>query len=96
MDLILYAIPAFLLLILVEFSYGLICDRNTYRLNDTINSLSIGTLSRLQALVVVGASAGLHEFIVTTFRLTQLSEQSLWAWVSCFVLYDFAYYWKHR
>ena len=96
MDLIVYAIPVFLLLILVEFSYGLLCARNTYRLNDTINSLSMGTLSRLQALVVVGTSAGLYEVVATTFRLTQLSGQSLWTWLSCFVLYDLAYYWKHR
>ena len=86
----------FLLLILVEFSYGLLCARNTNLLNDTINSMSMGTLNRLQALVVVGTSASLNEFIATTFRLTQLSEQSLWTWLSCFVLYDLAYYWKHR
>ena len=86
----------FLLLILVEFSYGLLCARDTNLLNDTKNSLSMGTLSRLQALVVVGTSASLNEFVATTFRLTQLSEQSLWTWLSCFVLYDLAYYWKHR
>ncbi|MEC9085700.1 MAG: sterol desaturase family protein [Pseudomonadota bacterium] len=96
MDLIVYAIPVFLLLILVEFSYGLLCARNTYRLNDTINSLSMGTLSRLQALVVVGTSAGLYEVVATMFRLAQLSGQSLWTWLFCFVLYDLAYYWKHR
>ena len=78
MDLILYAIPVFFLLILVEFSYGLLCARNTYCLNDTINSLSMVTLSRLQALVVVGTSADIYEFVATTFRLTQLSEQSPW------------------
>ena len=56
----------------------------------------MGTLSRLQALVVVGTSAGLYEVVANTFRLTQLSGQSLWTWLSCFVLYDLAYYWKHR
>ena len=73
MDLIVYVIPVFLLLILVEFGYGLLCARNTYRLNDTINSVSMGTLSRLQALVVVGTSAGLYEVVAITIRLTQLS-----------------------
>jgi hypothetical protein len=47
-------------------------------------------------LVVVGTSAGLYEVVATTIRLTQLSGQSLWTWLSCFVLYDLAYYWKHR
>ena len=48
-----------------EFSYGLLCARNTYRLNDTINSLSMGTLNRLQALVIAGTSAGLYELVAT-------------------------------
>lgn len=96
MDLILYAIPFFLLLILLELGYGHIRGRNTYRLNDTINSLSMGSLSRLQALVILGASTSIYEFVVTKLQLTQLSEHSTWVWISAFVLYDFAYYWKHR
>ena len=96
MDLILSAIPLFLLLILLELGYGYMRGRNTYRLNDTINSLSMGSLSRLQALVILGASASIYEFVVAQLQLTQLSEQSTWVWISAFVLYDFAYYWKHR
>ncbi|HCA36345.1 MAG TPA: hypothetical protein DEP13_06855, partial [Gammaproteobacteria bacterium] len=96
MDLILSAIPFFLLLILLELGYGYMRGRNTYRLNDTINSLSMGSLSRLQALVILGASASIYEFVVAELQLTQLSEQSTRVWISAFVLYDFAYYWKHR
>ena len=96
MDLILYAIPFFFLLIFLELGYGFLRRRNTYRLNDTINSLSMGSLSRLQALVILGASASIYELVVAKFQLTQLSEQSAWVWISAFVLYDFAYYWKHR
>ena len=96
MDLILSAIPFFLLLILLELGYGYMRGRNTYRLNDTINSLSMGSLSRLQALIILGASASIYEFVVAELQLTQLSEQSTWVWISAFLLYDFAYYWKHR
>ena len=96
MDLILYAIPFFFLLILLEFAYGLIRKRNTYRLNDTINSLSMGSLSRLQGLVVLGISASIYELIVAQYRLAQLPDDRLWVWVACFVLYDAVYYWKHR
>ena len=96
MDLILSAIPFLLLLILLELGYGYMRGRNTYRLNDTINSLSMGSLSRLQALVILGASASIYEFVVVELQLTQLSEQSTWVWISALVLYDFAYYWKHR
>lgn len=96
MDLILYAIPFFFLLILLEFGYGLLRGRNTYRLNDTINSLSLGSLSRLQSLVILGVSGTVYELVVARFQLAQLPADQLWVWVLCFVLYDFVYYWKHR
>lgn len=96
MDLIAIAVPFFLLLIALEFTYGLLRGRNTYRVNDTINSLSMGTLSSLSGLVVVGFSALIYEFIVARFQLTQLPAESAWVWIATFVLYDLAYYWKHR
>jgi len=96
MDLILYAIPFFFLLMFVEIGYGLLRHRNTYRINDTINSLSMGSLSRLQGLVILGISGAIYETIVTNYRLGQLADDQLWVWISCFILYDLAYYWKHR
>ena len=96
MDLILYAIPFFFLLILLEFAWGVAKGRNTYRLNDTINSLSMGSLSRLQALVILGFSGGIYEIIVARYQLQQLPGDALWVWIACFILYDLAYYWKHR
>jgi len=96
MELILFAIPFFFLLILVELAYGLLHGNNTYRLNDSINSISMGSLSRLQGLVILGFSASIYEVVVARYQLAQLADDALWVWVSCFVLYDFAYYWKHR
>ena len=96
MNLILYAIPFFFLLILLEFTYGVLRRRNTYRINDTINSLSLGSLSRLQSLVVLGFSGLIYEFMVARYQLGQLADDQLWVWLSCFLLYDLAYYWKHR
>ena len=96
MDLILYAIPFFFLAILLEFVYGLITKKNTYRINDSINSLSMGSLSRLQSLVILGLSASVFELINLEFQLTQLADDETWVWLGCFVLYDLAYYWKHR
>ena len=72
MNLILYAIPFFFLLIMLEFTYGVLRRRNTYRVNDTINSLSLGSLSRLQSLVVLGFSGPIYEFIVARYQLSQL------------------------
>jgi len=96
MDLILYAIPFFFLLIFLEFGYGLLRGRNTYRLNDTVNSLSLGSLSRLQSLVILGVSGTIYELTVAHMQFTQLPAAAPWVWISCFVLYDLVYYWKHR
>ncbi len=96
MDLIAIAVPFFLALILAEFIYGIIRGRNTYRLNDTINSLSMGSLSSLSGLMIVGGSALIYEFVVNAFSLTQLSADSTLVWIATFIFYDLAYYWKHR
>ncbi|MFK7864727.1 MAG: hypothetical protein AB8B95_10935, partial [Pseudohongiellaceae bacterium] len=96
MDLILYAIPFFFLAIFLELGYGKYKDHNTYRLNDTVNSLSMGSLSRLQGLVILGFSGVIYEWAVVNYQLTQLSTEESWVWVSCFVLYALACYWKHR
>jgi len=96
MDLIAIAVPFFLALILAEFIYGIIRGRNTYRLNDTINSLSMGSLSSLSGLIIVGGSALIYEFVVNAFALTQLSADSTLVWIATFIFYDLAYYWKHR
>ena len=95
MNIILYAIPFFFLLILIEFGFGVFVGRNTYRINDTINSLSLGSLSRLEGLVILGASGLIYEFLIDEFQLFQLPEQT-WVWILCFILYDLLYYWKHR
>jgi len=96
MGLILTAIPFFFLLIFVELAYGWLRGKNTYRLNDSINSISMGSLSRLQGLVILGFSGSIYKIIVAKWQLTQLADDSLWVWISCFILYDLAYYWKHR
>ena len=42
MDYITYAVPFFLLALLIELVYGIAINRNTYRLNDAISNLFMG------------------------------------------------------
>ena len=49
MDLVVYAVPFFILAIMAELAYGLARQRNTYRLNDSVSSLFLGVLSQAGA-----------------------------------------------
>ncbi|MDZ7888848.1 MAG: sterol desaturase family protein [Pseudomonas sp.] len=96
MNYVLYAIPFFFLLIGLE----LLVDRwrgvSTYRLADSINSLSAGVLSQVSGLLTKGLGLLTYGFAVQHLALFDLSAQHTWVWVLAFVLYDFCYYWNHR
>jgi alkylglycerol monooxygenase len=90
------AIPFFILAIALEFIYGRLTGRQTYRFSDTINSLQVGVLSRLVDLLKLSFAAVLLEAVASLAGLPQWSMASPWQWVLAFVAYDFCYYWKHR
>lgn len=90
------AIPFFILAMLVEFLYGKLVKRQTYRLADTVSSLQLGTLSRLVDVLRLGFSAVVFGTLVQWLGVPQWSMDSAWQWVVAFVAYDFCYYWKHR
>ncbi len=96
MNLIVYAVPLFVLAIVVELTYGQMRGRNTYRLNDAISSLLLGTLSQARRFVTLGVGGYVYYLITQYFSLS-LMDTSYWGtWVLAFVLYDFCYYWLHR
>ncbi|MFW9079668.1 sterol desaturase family protein [Pseudomonas sp. P2757] len=96
MDFILYAVPFFFVLIVVE----LIADRwrgvSNYRLADAVNSISTGVLSTTTGLLTKGVGLLSYAFALEYLSLIKLPADSVWAWVFAFVFYDFCYYWLHR
>lgn len=96
MDLTLYAVPVFVLAMLVELAYGVFRGRNTYRLNDSVSSLFLGVLSQARRLVTLGAGGYVYYLVTQYFSLPLMDSGSVWTWVLAFVLYDFCYYWLHR
>ena len=90
------AIPFFILAMALEFLYGRFAGRQTYRLNDTVNSLQLGVLSRLVDLLKLGFAGIVFGALVKWLGVPQWSMDSAWQWVVAFVAYDFCYYWKHR
>ena len=96
MDLIAYAVPFFLLALLVELIYGIAIKKNTYRLNDAISNLFMGTLRTANKLIVIGAAGYVFFLAETHFALWRLDSTSPATWIFAFIIYDFFYYWFHR
>ena len=89
MKLILYAVPFFFVLIAVE----LLVDRwramPTYRLANTINSLSTGVLSTTTGLLTKGVGLVTYGVALNYLAVFELPENSVWVWLFAFVFYDF-------
>ncbi|MFE5813250.1 sterol desaturase family protein [Streptomyces sp. NPDC056479] len=95
---VVYAIPAFVLLVAVEaLSYRFLPDDDErgYETRDTVTSMSMGAGSQVIALpwkaVVIVAYAALY-----SLAPWQLSPTSVWTWVLLFFAEDLAYYVFHR
>jgi sterol desaturase/sphingolipid hydroxylase (fatty acid hydroxylase superfamily) len=96
MNLILYAVPFFLLAILLELVLGARFGRNTYRFADTINSLSLGMLSRLRGFLFLGVGGAAWAAAAEATAVPRWPLDAAWAWIVAFVVYDLCYYWSHR
>ena len=96
MDYVPYAVPFFLLAILVELTYGFFKKNNTYRLNDAISSLFMGSLRTANKLIFIGLGGYVFYLIETSLTLWRMDGGSVFTWVFAFVVYDFFYYWFHR
>ncbi|MBW6437265.1 sterol desaturase family protein [Actinoplanes hulinensis] len=95
---VLYAVPAFLLLIVMEvLSYRFLPDdeERGYEARDTATSLSMGVGSQIVGvpwkLFTAVLFAGLY--VLSPFKL---DPHDWWVWVLLFFADDFAYYWFHR
>ncbi|HET6829388.1 MAG TPA: lysoplasmalogenase family protein [Ramlibacter sp.] len=95
---IVLATPVFFLLIGLEYAWGLARGRNTYRLNDAINSISLGMLSQLSAVVMPLLRIGIYTAVFSHVALWRNDAfwTSWYGWVIALLFYDLCYYWLHR
>jgi len=97
-DLILLAIPLFIIFMLVEMVYGIAVKRNTYKVNDVISNLSQGLISQVVVICVPFFQIGAYELISTW--LGDASTHPIWqhwyGWLIALLVYDFLNYWVHR
>jgi len=96
MNLVPYAVPVFLFLIVVEIFYGKWRGDSSYRTLDAVNSLSLGLLSTVTKLVFLNIGLIFFSAIEQDYALFTLDVNSIMDWVVGFFIYDFFYYWFHR
>jgi sterol desaturase/sphingolipid hydroxylase (fatty acid hydroxylase superfamily) len=95
-QIIVLATPVFLLLIAIEFVVGWARGRNTYRLNDALNSIGLGVMSQIAGVFTKAMAVGIYAVVYEHFAWLSLSEKSIAVWVGALLLYDLCYYWHHR
>ena len=97
-QIIVLATPVFFLLIAIEFAWGYRKARNTYRLNDAINSISLGMLSQITAVFTRLFRVGIYTAVYSVVAIWP--DNTFWTtwygWLLALVFYDFCYYWLHR
>jgi len=90
-----YAIPFFMVLILIEFGISRTIGVSVVRSFDTVSSLSSGltnSLKEVLGLAVVIISYGWMAEHLSLFQI----ESKVWLYVLTFIGLDFAGYWAHR
>lgn len=94
-NVLLIAIPGFIVLIIIEWLASLWLGKKVYRPMDTIASLSSGltnTLKSILGLVLIIISYG---WVVERVALIHI-EATWLVYLTCFIAIDFGGYWSHR
>ncbi len=96
MNPIVYAIPVFFVLMLVEWLVARARGHAAYQAADAITSVSLGTLSQLAGVFTRVLSLGIYTLIHQHARIFDLPLDSITVWIGALIAYDFFYYWHHR
>ena len=89
------AVPGFIILIVVEVFYAIRVQRELYDLKDTATSITLG-LGNLFAGIITKSIIVLVYIWIYEHRLFTVPVNTWWAWTLCFFADDFSYYWFHR
>ena len=94
-NVLLYAIPGFVGLIILEALYGHFKGHQTFTAMDTISSLSSGTTNTLKDILGLTLVIISYDWVYQRVALTSM-ETTWWLHLIGFVAIDFAAYWSHR
>ncbi|KAF9380522.1 hypothetical protein CPC16_010283 [Podila verticillata] len=103
--------PWFIAFIFAELLYYTIKDKGVglkphegkynqarYRLNDTIGSLSAGTIQQMSRFFLGSLQMVTYNYIWDNYRIDSIAFDTfkVTTWIGCFLATDLAYYWLHR
>ncbi len=92
---LLYAIPFFIILLLIEIFYGYFVKNQQHKLMDTVSSISSGMTNIVKDSLGLGVIIVSYPFLLENMAMTEI-ESSWLVWLLAFVVLDFAGYWNHR
>ncbi|BDS15092.1 sterol desaturase family protein [Aureispira anguillae] len=94
MNLMLFAIPIFFLLIGIEFLISRFHQQELYRFNDAISNISCGISQQVLSVFIKSLTLGLYAYF---YHLSPLRiPTTWWSYLILFLAIDGLYYWFHR
>ena len=92
---LLWAIPGFFILVVIEITFGHFTKKQTYTLMDTLASLSSGMTNVIKDVLKLGLILISYPFLVKNLSLYEM-DSTLSIYFIAFIAIDFASYWIHR
>lgn len=92
---LLFAMPAFLILVLLEKWYGYYKQKDTVPTMDMISSLSSGITNVVKDVVGLSVTVISYEWLVKNLAIVHV-QNSILIYVIAFIALDFSGYWVHR
>jgi len=94
-NILLHAVPAFILLIIVEVVYAYHIQKDLYSVKDTATSIALGLGNLITGIFTKGLILLFFSWLYT-YRFFTIPYTAWWAWILLFFADDFSYYWFHR
>jgi len=92
---LLYAIPFFVVLLVIEIGYGYFVKNQKHKVMDSVSSISSGFTNIIKDTLGLGFILITYPFLLEHLAVFKL--ESTWLlWLVAFVVIDFAGYWNHR
>lgn len=92
---LLYAIPFFIVLLIIEILYGHFVKNQHHKVLDTVSSISSGLTNIVKDSLGLGVILISYPFLLENLAITEI-EATWLVWLVAFLAIDFAGYWNHR